>query len=821
MVKQHRHVLSIDFGTANTIAVLFDGQNVDKVTDSEGRFIMPSAVFYYGDTPLIVGWDADELGMNEPDRYKTGLKRELGIEGAVPLGDREFSRVELVAEILNFLRQNAERRTGERIHEAILTVPAAYDEYRLDLMKDAGKAAGFDASIVAEPVAAAFTESEMALSRPIMVYDLGAGTFDAAIVGAQDGELAVIGHAGLPHCGGLDIDQLIYNRLRSLVDEDAQRRVLDGSDDSEYARARRLRFRLECRHQKEMLSKVGVVRGRSLVLDPPLQYELTRDWLEIAEKGLLLKTINCCRELLDSCDMKAADLDHVLLVGGSSHAPIVARLIESELDCSVRLAGVPETAVAEGAAQWGWKAAAVRERAAPMLPPHPGAARADVPAGTAPDEQAAAGGELDPALGGKAAAARWGSAATAKKAATRARKAGTTSEREPSGPTRVLVDGVATTDVAPVGDTCWVLHESPTRPVPELLRVELATGDVVKRLEAPGGTWIAASAGGVVLSTAANDFTVYDPDLNVVKQWHAVGDAGIVHVEATNRCAWVLVAESPKHIYPRGSQGYSFQAKVIRVRFDNGATKNFSLGSDTYWTSPIHYRGMQLMPVAGASGDAVAALRCEWVTPFMYIQKTKVLHLMSEGSNHVQSVKVGTYSGGAVSPPDLRQVLRIKDKYLLASWQCDSADIKTTAACAATVEEIAKPTTLLQMTEGGCFWLPSPDGAILLVPGDGQVNVLRYKLSWNSPMGCVTVPGDCIGVPYQALDVLRDFRIRSAIREGGVWWGVSDPSGIACLDENNALTRVSVPGDPVVFAADSGWIYVNANRQLQAVPLPD
>lgn len=125
------------------------------------------------------------------------------------------------------------------------------------------------------------------------------------------------------------------------------------------------------------------------------------------------------------------------------------------------------------------------------------------------------------------------------------------------------------------------------------------------------------------------------------------------------------------------------------------------------------------------------------------------------------------------------------------------------------------------MTEGGCFWLPSPDGAILLVPGDGQVNVLRYKLSWNSPMGCVTVPGDCIGVPYQALDVLRDFRIRSAIREGGVWWGVSDPSGIACLDENNALTRVSVPGDPVVFAADSGWIYVNANRQLQAVPLPD
>jgi molecular chaperone DnaK (HSP70) len=402
MIRQRRHVLSIDFGTANTIAVLFDGQNVDKVTDSEGQFIMPSSVYYNGETPLIVGWDADALGMDEPDRYKTGLKRELGIEGATPLGGREFSRAELVAEILSFLRQNAEGRIGETIHEAVLTVPAAYDEYRRDLMVDAGKAAGLDATIVAEPVAAAFTEASTALPRPILVYDFGAGTFDAAVVGTQDGELAVIGHAGLPHCGGLDIDQLIYNRLRSLAEEDSQRRVLDGSDDSEYGHARRLRFQLECRHQKEMLSKVAVVRGSSLVLDPPLRYELTRDWLETAEKGLILKTINCCRDLLDSCDMRSADLDHVLLVGGSSHAPIVARMVESELDCTTLRAAVPETAVAEGAAQWAWNAAAARERTLPSTDRGFVIAYVNAPDGVASPDQAPANDEEQAAAAAEA-----------------------------------------------------------------------------------------------------------------------------------------------------------------------------------------------------------------------------------------------------------------------------------------------------------------------------------------------------------------------------------------------------------------------------------
>lgn len=392
--------------------------------------------------------------------------------------------------------------------------------------------------------------------------------------------------------------------------------------------------------------------------------------------------------------------------------------------------------------------------------------------------------------------------------------------REPSGATRVLVDGVAFTDVAPVGDTCWVLHESPTRPVPELLRVDLATGDVMKRLDAPGGCWMAASAGGVVLSTGTNEFTVYDPDLNVVKQWRPPGEAVVVHVEATRGCAWVLVADTGRQVWPRGSQGYSFETKVVRVRFDNGTTKDFPLGSDTYWTSPAYYRGLQLMPVAGSSGDAVAALRCEWVAPLVYVQKTKVMHVISDGSDGAQSVKVGTYRGSAVSPPDLRQVLRVNDGYLLASWQCQPADIKTTAARAATVEQIANPTTLHQTPGSGCFWLPSPDGAILLVPRDGQIDVLRYESGSNTLMPCVTIPGDCLGVPYQSLDMLRDFRLRSAIREGAVWWGVTGPSGIACLDENNVLTRVSVPGDPIVFAADSDWLYVHANQQLQAVPLP-
>jgi len=347
-------VLAIDFGTANSVAVLFDGHDFDKVTDPNGRFIMPSSVFYTADDQWLVGWDATQMGMADPDRYKAGLKRELEITGTLPLGDQHFARIELIGQVLSFLRQQAEQRTGETIHQAVLTVPAAYDEYRRELMVDAARIAGFSARITTEPEAAAFSEGALIGEDPVLVYDLGAGTFDTAVVRRTDGGFEVIGHAGLPHCGGLDVDRLVYNHLRSLAHNPSQQAVLNGSDNSTQARARRLQFNDECRQKKELLSAVAQVTGNSLVLDPPLAYTITRDWLEAAQTPMLLDTIKCCRQLLDDCGLATSALGHILLIGGSTHAPVVSRLLQTELHCDIRSARVPETAVAEGASRWGW-----------------------------------------------------------------------------------------------------------------------------------------------------------------------------------------------------------------------------------------------------------------------------------------------------------------------------------------------------------------------------------------------------------------------------------------------------------------------------------
>ncbi len=356
MAGARRPVLAIDFGTANSVAVLFDGHDFDKVTDPAGRFIMPSSVFYTADRQWLVGWDAAQMGMMDPGRYKAELKRELEVAGTLPLGDQSFARIELIGQILSFLREQAEQRTGATIHQAVLTVPAAYDEYRCQLMADAARIAGFDARITTEPEAAAFSEGTLVGDDPVLVYDLGAGTFDAAVVQPAGGGFKVIGHAGLPHCGGLDVDRLIYNYLRSLAHHPSQQAVLDRSDDSPQARARRLQFNDECRQKKELLSAVPQVTGNSLVLDPPLAYTITRDWLETAQRPMLLDTIRCCRQLLGDCGLDTTALGHILLVGGSTHAPIVSRLLQAELDCEVRRARVPETAVAEGASRWGWDA---------------------------------------------------------------------------------------------------------------------------------------------------------------------------------------------------------------------------------------------------------------------------------------------------------------------------------------------------------------------------------------------------------------------------------------------------------------------------------
>jgi ribosomal protein L7/L12 len=1122
MIDRSAPVLAIDFGTANSIAVLFNGVSLDKVTDSAGRFIMPSTVFYAGAVPLIVGWHAVELGMADPECYKAGLKRELGVDGTVPLGDRHFSRVELVGEVLSFLRRSAEQRVGDTIHRAVLTVPVAYDEYLCALMVDAGNRAGLDVVTLTEPVAAAFSEGALVTGQRILIYDFGAGTFDAAVVEQVGDGYKIVGHTGLPHCGGLDIDEIIYRHVCSLATEPSQRAVLDGTDNSARARGRRLQVQDDCRQQKELLSEVARVRGDSLVLDPPLTYELTREWLERATGGLLHETTECCQGLLRTCGLSTGDLDHVLLVGGSSHAPAVRRIVEAELSCQARLARVPETAVAEGAAYWAWNTWQLTGSRADLGPdtPHPINANeratgpmvgllapefvevitgeADVlpwvpgtPGGGAiapcyvrsglisqgskvrllrdgaviwkgeisslkhfkqdmrelregleggialsdyqhpkpgdvietyeewedargrrerpsashdnlrydvvltaagdhaflvmkelhvlmgislmeakaliqrtparvlenaakedaltakekleragatvelrerqpeiwrvgdgsvmPDDEAARpnGQPSSPppespafdvaltavgtqkiqvikavreqtGLGLKEAkdlvdrapervlenvtkedalAAREklehagatvelreckpqratnvarrspdaGSAAGPRSGTSRPAPIltahGRTSSDSGLGEPRTLVDGIGSpSNVAVVGQSGWALRDSPRQAVAELLRVDLPSGDVVDRLSTPGVVLLGVSPGGVVLGSG-DSLKVYDAALKQVREWKCVPKSRMVHVEATRSCAWGLVAENETNVFPRASKGIRGDSKLVRIEFATGNTKEFELGTDTFWTSPTHYRGLQLMPLNGCVGNEVVSLRCEWSTPGFSIRKTKKATFVSERGNEARTFDVNTYVASQVSPPDLRQVLRYEHGILLAFSRCSSSDA---AAKAATTplppgvghEDLVTAVYEVPRSEAGacCYWLPSPAGPVLLatvvVAGSRDksgIAVQRLTKDGQSTVDCGTLPGDLSCATWRLADTPREVRIPSAVRGQQLWWGMREPSGIVCLDGDNHITRYPLSGDPIVLAVDDNYAYVHAHDELQAVPVP-
>jgi ribosomal protein L7/L12 len=1127
MVDRSAPVLAIDFGTANSIAVLFNGVSLDKVTDSAGRFIMPSTVFYAGAVPLIVGWHAVELGMADPECYKAGLKRELGVDGTVPLGDRHFSRVELVGQVLSFLRRSAEQRVGETIHRAVLTVPAAYDEYLCALMVDAGNRAGLDVVTLTEPVAAAFSEGALVTGQRILIYDFGAGTFDAAVVEQVGDGYKIVGHAGLPHCGGLDIDEIIYRHLCSLATEPSQRAVLDGTDNSARARGRRLQVQDDCRQQKELLSEVARVRGDSLVLDPPLNYELTREWLETATDGLLHETTECCQGLLRTCGLSTGDLDHVLLVGGSSHAPAVRRIVEAELSCQARLARVSETAVAEGAAYWAWntwqlggnrtqpepeavrsvrpdeetasravgplapeylevitgkaevrkvfqvpqggviagcytrsgritrgsKVRLLRDGAviwkgeisslkhfkddmrelreglecdiglsdfqqpksgdvietyeewedargrsdAPSAPhdslqfdvvltaagdhavlvmkelrvlmgislmeakaliqrtpervlvnaakedalaareklehagatvelrerqpeiwragdgsatPDEEAARSAVEPSSAPPENlgfdvvlSAAGTqkiqvikavreltglglkeakdlvdsapkpvlqkaaeedalvtterleragatvelrEHEPERGKNVAgrSSEGGSAADTRSSTSHV-AAGLTAHRRTSGEyelgePRTLVDGIGSpADVAVVGQSCWILRDSPHLAVAELLRVDLPSGEVADRLSAPGAVSLAASPGGVVLSSG-DSLQVYDTTLQRVREWKCRPGQHVIHVEATSGCAWGLAEENETRVNPRASVGVRCDAKIVRIDFPTGDTKEFELGPDTFWTSPTHYRGMQLMPLDGCMGREVVALRCEWTTAgFLSVRKTKKASFVSElTTKEVSTHDVNTYIASQVSPPDLRQVLRCEDRILLSFSRCTASDAPAKAATTRLPPGIAEENMMSTVyevpgTRAGtlCYWLSSPVGPVLLagpvgLAGSGDkegIAVLRLPKGEQAKVECATLPGDVVCSTWTLDGTLRELRIPSAVRGQQLWWGMSDPSGIVCLDGVNQVRRFALPGDPSVFAVEeSAYVVARGARgfELQAVPVP-
>lgn len=356
--------LGVDLGTSNTVAVLLRPGAPARPLLFDSSELLPSAVYLDATAGLLVGRDAVHAAARDPARFEPNPKRRID-DGHVLLGEAEIPVVDLLAAVLRRVAEEARRVAGAVPESVALTCPAGWGRQRRGMLLEAARAAGLGAAtLVAEPVAAAWHLVEV-LARPLpvgscaVVYDLGAGTFDVAVLRRTDTGFRVVASAGLADAGGLDIDAAIVASLATTYaarDPAAWQRLArprTGPD----RRARRLLWE-EVRTAKESLS-----RNSSTFVHIPLidgDAPLGREQLDSLARPILERTVATTHSVLREAGIDATAVADLFLVGGASRIPLVATLLGQRLGISPTVVEQPELVVAAGAVRArptdGWPA---------------------------------------------------------------------------------------------------------------------------------------------------------------------------------------------------------------------------------------------------------------------------------------------------------------------------------------------------------------------------------------------------------------------------------------------------------------------------------
>ncbi|GAB3828003.1 Hsp70 family protein [Dactylosporangium cerinum] len=339
--------LGIDFGTSTTVAVLAADGREPRPLLFDGSPLMPSAVCLDADGGLVVGRDAVHLGMASPGLLEPNPKRRVD-EAAVLLGDAEVPVGRLFKAVLDRAVVEAAGMSGGALTDVVVTCPAAWGQRRRQVLLDAAPPG---TRLVAEPVAAAHYFADVAGHRvPVggtaLVYDFGAGTFDASVVRRTEDGFELLATLGLDDAGGLDVDAALFARLRDQVPDPQGYwpRLTNPAD----ALDRRVAQQVwdNVRTAKEMLSRLP-----STLVHLPLfnvEVPVDRATLDRLAAPVLQRTVSTCVEVLAVAGQPMSSLAAVFLAGGSSRMPAVAAALESALGVAPVVVDQPELAVAEG-----------------------------------------------------------------------------------------------------------------------------------------------------------------------------------------------------------------------------------------------------------------------------------------------------------------------------------------------------------------------------------------------------------------------------------------------------------------------------------------
>ena len=351
-------IIGIDLGTTNSWVAVMEGGKPTVITNAEGMRTTPSVVAFTKTGERVIGEPAKRQAVTNAEKTIASIKRHMGTDYKVQIDGKAYSPQEISAMILQKLKSDAENYLGEKVTEAVITVPAYFNDAQRQATKDAGKIAGLDVKrIINEPTAAALSYGlDNEEEQKIMVYDLGGGTFDVSIIEIGDGVIEVLSTAGDNKLGGDDFDNVI---TQYMLDEFKKQEGVDLSTDK--MAMQRLKEAAE-KAKKELSSATTTNINLPFITataEGPKHFDmnLTRAKFDELTAHLVERTAGPVNSALNDAGMTASELSKVLLVGGSTRIPAVQDKVQ-QLTGKEPFKGInPDECVAIGASVQGGKLA--------------------------------------------------------------------------------------------------------------------------------------------------------------------------------------------------------------------------------------------------------------------------------------------------------------------------------------------------------------------------------------------------------------------------------------------------------------------------------
>ena len=351
-------IIGIDLGTTNSCVAVMEGGKPTVIANAEGERTTPSIVAFTKTGERLIGEPAKRQAVTNADRTIRSIKREMGTDYKVDIEGKKYSPQEISAMILQKLKGDAENYLGEKVTEAVITVPAYFNDAQRQATKDAGKIAGLDVKrIINEPTAAALAYGlDNEKEQKIMVYDLGGGTFDVSIIEIGDGVIEVLSTAGNNRLGGDDFDQKVTDYILA---EFKKQEGVDLSNDK--MALQRIREAAE-KAKKELSSATTTNINLPFITataDGPkhLDMNLTKAKFDELTHDLVEKTAEPVQRALSDAGLQASELSKVLLVGGSTRIPAVQDKVRQLTGHEPSKSLNPDECVALGASVQGGKLA--------------------------------------------------------------------------------------------------------------------------------------------------------------------------------------------------------------------------------------------------------------------------------------------------------------------------------------------------------------------------------------------------------------------------------------------------------------------------------